>query len=202
MQNLIKTLVLITFFLTVAGAKLTAQISINNDNSTADPSAMLDIKATDKGLLIPRMTSAQRTAISNPADGLLVYDTSTNTYWYRANMQWNEIRNSSSTVNPSDLVNPLPTPDFSCLNVTSSLSIGSIPSSVVVSGNYAYVVDRSSTDLKVIDVSNPTLPQLSSTLNIGSEPSSVAVSGNYAYVVDRDTDDLKVIDISNPAMQV
>ncbi len=40
-----------------------------------DPSAVLTITSTDKGLLIPRMTTAERLAISSPATGLMVYDT-------------------------------------------------------------------------------------------------------------------------------
>jgi len=50
-----------------------AQIGINNENP--DPSAALDITSTTKGLLIPRMTNAQRQAISNPAAGLQVFVT-------------------------------------------------------------------------------------------------------------------------------
>ena len=49
-----------------------AQVGINNDNSLPDLSAMLDIKSTNKGLLPPRMTFAQRNAIVNPAQGLMV----------------------------------------------------------------------------------------------------------------------------------
>ncbi len=40
-----------------------------------DPSALLDLTSNSKGLLIPRMTTAERTAIATPANGLLVYDT-------------------------------------------------------------------------------------------------------------------------------
>ncbi len=36
---------------------------------------MLDVKSTNKGFLPPRMTQVERNAISNPADGLLVYCT-------------------------------------------------------------------------------------------------------------------------------
>jgi hypothetical protein len=58
-----------------------AQIGINNPNP--DPSAMLDISATDKGLLIPRLTKIQRQGISSPATGLLVYQTDDVTgFWY------------------------------------------------------------------------------------------------------------------------
>lgn len=44
-------------------------------NTTPDPSAMLDVSSTDKGMLVPRMTTAQRLAIPSPAESLLVFDT-------------------------------------------------------------------------------------------------------------------------------
>ncbi|MCI5056404.1 MAG: hypothetical protein MRY83_09875, partial [Flavobacteriales bacterium] len=50
-------------------------VGINEDGSAPDASAILDIKSTTKGLLIPRMTTVQRNAISNPQTGMLVYDT-------------------------------------------------------------------------------------------------------------------------------
>lgn len=52
---------------------LNAQVGINT--STPNSSAALDIVSTDKGILIPRMTTAQKVAIVSPAIGLLVYDT-------------------------------------------------------------------------------------------------------------------------------
>jgi hypothetical protein len=54
---------------------LTGQIGINNLGSPPDSSAMVDVSATDKGVLIPRMTFAQRIAIPSPATGLLVFQT-------------------------------------------------------------------------------------------------------------------------------
>jgi len=51
------------------------QVGVNTDNSTPDPSAMLDVKSTNKGILIPRLTLAQRNAIANPAGGLMIYQT-------------------------------------------------------------------------------------------------------------------------------
>ncbi|MDC7994726.1 hypothetical protein [Altibacter sp. HG106] len=52
---------------------LQAQVGINT--TAPDPSAMLDITAIDKGVLIPRMTEAQKNAIGSPAIGLLVFQT-------------------------------------------------------------------------------------------------------------------------------
>ena len=43
--------------------------------TTPNASAQLDVSSNTKGLLIPRMTQAQRTAINSPAQGLLVYQT-------------------------------------------------------------------------------------------------------------------------------
>lgn len=50
-------------------------VGINTDGSTADPSALLDVKSTNQGVLIPRMTSEQRGLISSPATGLMVFQT-------------------------------------------------------------------------------------------------------------------------------
>lgn len=51
------------------------QVSISPDNSQPDASAMLDVRSTEKGLLIPRMTHSRLAAIANPAEGLLVFCT-------------------------------------------------------------------------------------------------------------------------------
>lgn len=80
-------------FLSLFLGDLNAQsIAINNDGSSADNSAILDIKSTTKGLLIPRVSSTQRGAISNPAVGLLVFDISTNSIWTYTGASWLEIR--------------------------------------------------------------------------------------------------------------
>ncbi|HAS42690.1 MAG TPA: hypothetical protein DCS93_19575 [Microscillaceae bacterium] len=71
-------------------------VAINEDNSTADPSAILDIKSTTKGLLIPRMTTTQRENISSPAEGLLVYDIDLQGYYYYKSTAWVGIGTSGS----------------------------------------------------------------------------------------------------------
>lgn len=43
--------------------------------SSVDSSAQLDVSSTTKGFLLPRMTTTQKNAISSPASGLMVYDT-------------------------------------------------------------------------------------------------------------------------------
>ncbi|MFA5952223.1 MAG: tail fiber domain-containing protein [Hyphomicrobium sp.] len=56
--------------------------------ATPNASALLDVTSTTKGFLPPRMTTAQVTAIAAPADGLIAYDTDTDTIKLRANGAW------------------------------------------------------------------------------------------------------------------
>ena len=69
---------LLTALLIATGCQLiiAQSLSINTDGSTANASAMLDIKSTIKGMLIPRMDKSNKNAISSPAAGLLVYQIS------------------------------------------------------------------------------------------------------------------------------
>ncbi len=65
---------------------LTPEVVMGDDGSlalgsnTLDPSAILSLNSTTKGLLLPRLTSTERNNIVNPATGLLVYNTTTNSY--------------------------------------------------------------------------------------------------------------------------
>jgi len=74
-----------------------AQVAINNDGSTPDASAMLDVKSDTAGILVPRMTAAQRDAINNPAIGLLIFVTSDSTFYYYDNNYWVKILNEHNT---------------------------------------------------------------------------------------------------------
>ena len=55
---------------------------------------VLDLESTTEGALLPRMTTAQRTAITGASQSELIYDTDTGSFWYWENMQWNELGNS------------------------------------------------------------------------------------------------------------
>jgi hypothetical protein len=72
---------------------LTIQISYSQNigigTNTPHASAALEIQDSSKGILIPRMTMSQRTAIQSPAEGLMVYQTdSTYGFWYWGRGQW------------------------------------------------------------------------------------------------------------------
>lgn len=63
----------------IAGGTGTTYFNHNGNvaigSTTADASAILDIRSTTKGLRLPNMTTGQKNAISAPAAGLMVYDT-------------------------------------------------------------------------------------------------------------------------------
>jgi uncharacterized protein (TIGR02145 family) len=69
-----KTKIIMLITLAFIGlSNLHAQVGIGT--TTPDPSAELDLSATDKGFLPPRLTTAERDAIASPAEGLTIYNT-------------------------------------------------------------------------------------------------------------------------------
>ena len=76
-------LVILTLLLAATATQAQVGIGTASPNSTA----ILDITASAKGLIVPRMTTTQRDAIKSPTAGLLIYNTTTNAL---------EIANSSS----------------------------------------------------------------------------------------------------------
>ncbi|NOX85784.1 MAG: hypothetical protein GXO86_07445, partial [Chlorobi bacterium] len=83
------TLFFIVLLMTVTAIQ--SQVAINTDGSAPDPSAMLDVKSDTAGILIPRMTANQRDAISNPANGLMVYVTDDSTFYYYSGTAWEKV---------------------------------------------------------------------------------------------------------------
>lgn len=67
-----------------------AQVAIGDSVKAAHPSAELEVFSNSKGFLLPRLTSAERDSIANPAEGLLVYDTDLNRLLYYHNDGWKE----------------------------------------------------------------------------------------------------------------
>lgn len=102
-QSLNHLLVLTWIFFVMTASGLGQNVSINDTGAEPDSSAMLDVSSTDKGLLIPRMTMAQRDAIVNPANGLLIYQTNNNNglYFYNGTQSAWTLLLDSVNVNPS-----------------------------------------------------------------------------------------------------
>jgi hypothetical protein len=85
--KLILALVLITAW----GSLLSQTVVVTDDPAytAGNASSVLDVKSTLKGFLAPRMLASQRTAISSPAAGLLVYQTDgTSGFYYYNGTIW------------------------------------------------------------------------------------------------------------------
>jgi len=101
-----KTLKSLFFAIAIlASYTLTAQVAVNTDGNSADGSAMLDVKSTDKGMLIPRVAltgTSDVTTISSPATSLMVYNTTTAGdvtpgFYYWNGSAWTTMAGSSSS---------------------------------------------------------------------------------------------------------
>lgn len=79
--------------LLISSVYLSAQegVSINDDGSPPHESAILDVQASDRGFLPPRMTEAQRNLISSPAVGLVIFNLTTNCTNIYGSTGWYEI---------------------------------------------------------------------------------------------------------------
>ena len=76
---------------------LTTFSQVGIGTTTPDGSAMLDVSATNKGILIPRMTSAQRTAIVSPARGVMVFDTDNGGFWFYTGTTWSQLATGNNS---------------------------------------------------------------------------------------------------------
>lgn len=76
--------------------------SINDSGLAPDASAILDIQSSNKGVLFPRMTLAERSNISSPGEGLLVFQTDDEAgFYYYNNGQWNLVVSDKKVFDPS-----------------------------------------------------------------------------------------------------
>jgi hypothetical protein len=80
------------FFIFIAASSLNAQNNVGIGTNTPDANAILELKATNKGLLVPRLDAAQRTtlaaSLSPTQNGLFVYGPDTNLFYYWNGASW------------------------------------------------------------------------------------------------------------------
>jgi hypothetical protein len=69
----------------------TGGVAVNSNYAFANSSSILDVASTTKGFLPPRMTTTQKNAISSPASGLMVYDSTTNKLCCYNGSTWNDL---------------------------------------------------------------------------------------------------------------
>ena len=101
-----------------------AQVSINSDGTPPANSAMLEVKSTTKGLLPPRMTSAQRDAIVAPDAGLMIFNTDCNDINLFDGAAWIMVTKPGSLWISGDITGN----DTPCLNATGEVySVNDVP---------------------------------------------------------------------------
>lgn len=79
-----------SLFLSINGV---AQVKIGDNPDVINAASILELESHSKGLLIPRMTTAERDAISNPPAGLEIYNTETDHFNYYDGSHWVSLKN-------------------------------------------------------------------------------------------------------------
>lgn len=89
-----KTYLFFLFFLLISSGIIAQSVTIDPQSST---SGIVNIQSTNKGVLVPNMTTLQREAIASTQKGLLVFDTNTNSFWFHNGMAWTQLINNGSS---------------------------------------------------------------------------------------------------------
>jgi hypothetical protein len=130
-------------------------VAINEDGSAAHLSSILDVKSTSKGVLLPRMTKAQRDAIAGPATGLLIYQTSSPAgYYYYNGTNWDLVGNNASPWKMSG-IHIIPTDNVDAPGSVSSVGIG-----VTTPRSRLHVAANSTIDLLRLENTNSKIARL------------------------------------------
>jgi len=159
-------LIAMGFVMVFSGAVNAQGIGINSTGAAPDSSAALDVNSTNKGLLIPRMTTVQRNLITSPASSLLIFNTTDNCYESYNGSLWQSVI-CLCTAAPS-------TPGSITGSVTPCIGANSVIYSIVpVSGanSYAWTAPSDAT----ITAGQGTT---SVTVNFGSSPGNITVSAS------------------------
>nr|WP_294934458.1 ice-binding family protein [uncultured Flavobacterium sp.] len=113
---------LLLFALLLLAEFAIAQVGINT--ATPDESSVLDVYSTNKGFLMPRLTTIQRDEILNPSDGLMVYNTTTSSLNY-FNSVWKNIAPSYNTINDTGIISTSSATDITVPGMVLALPEGS-----------------------------------------------------------------------------
>lgn len=173
------------------------------DSVTADASAVLEARSITKGFLPPRMTSAQRTGISNPAAGLIVFDTTDNgTYVYNGTI-WENISGSAYTwAVDTDSQSPLTVTSGTTLEILGGTNVTTsrTGSKIVINATDGITSVNASTvnNLKGL-IASPTTGNVVIGLDITNQTdlSATPASDDFLLIYDTSTTTNKKVSISD-----
>ena len=83
------------FFFVILLLSATANAQVGIGTTTPAATSILDLTSTTKGLLPPRMTTTERDAITSPATGLVIFNTTTNGLEFKSSTSWVSLKTSS-----------------------------------------------------------------------------------------------------------
>jgi len=162
--------------------QLLAQVGVGT--SAPDASAKLDVSSTEKGFLLPRMTTTQRDLISSPANGLLIYNTTSDELQIFKPRPQSAFGNTSANSNLLFPANPL----LQSFTSTATGQLFSIEFDIV-----EYYSPPTGATLTVYSTNNGTgAPLATATLNINStgiktftfsSPPDITSGGIYSFKI-------------------
>ena len=159
----------------------TQAVAINSDGTDPHASALLDLKSNSKGILIPRMTTAERKSITDPAKGLLVFDTNRSDFLFWDGNEWKAIGGKQDGL----------TQNFTPPEMSNGSRLGR---EAVIKGDFAAVSARMPDNKKVVLIYRKTFGgnwALDTTL---APPSTSSVTEEFGHALDMDGDYLVVGD--------
>lgn len=99
-------ILLLTLLLSTSYTGVSQNVLFNTNGGTPDPSAILEMRSTEQGVLVPRMLEGQRLSILSPAEGLLVYQRNGLVgFYYYNGIGWDTIGGSTVVNNISNVTN-------------------------------------------------------------------------------------------------
>ena len=115
--------------------------TIGVNNTAPDATAQLDIASTTRGFLVPRMTNAQRVAITSPAAGLQIYNSTNNALAYYDGTDWGYSTGAPQTISGSGGTVNIPFGAGNIVNLTLTAST-TLTFSTHVKGTYIFKITQ------------------------------------------------------------
>ncbi len=169
-----KKLILL-YMMAFAAVLFQAQVGINT--TTPHPSAALDIQygANPKGLLAPRMTTAQRVAITAPAESLLVFDTTEKAFYFynTTTTSWIKLANANDAAGKRANYKLIK----SAADLTDELAAGGNSKYLLNASTY-YEINGTITLAHPIDLNNAYVSGLDANEDVLTRPGGTIFAGN------------------------
>lgn len=168
--------------------------NVGINTSTPDVTAALDIVSTTKGLLIPRMTTAQRNAIVSPATHLLITNTTTNRIEHFDGLEFRRLSSQGSTLTQIFSFADFPSPSAGVITLANGVTL--FNKSITISDRFEFtsISQRwSSSDKHNIPFTyTGTQTALTGITNLNFDLNDIKLilSGNAATLLDMDGGDL------------